>query len=75
MLLCMPEAVDGGLCLFEVLVVLSALEVLEVMRRVLLCMLRRRRNRSQRDGSSPQHYDRSPRFSYRGRMVILQGYV
>jgi len=29
MLLCMLEAVDGGLCLFEVLVVLSALEVLE----------------------------------------------
>ena len=72
MLLSMLEAVDGGLCLLEALVVLSAPEVLEVMRRVLLCMLRQR-NRSQRDASSPQHYDRSPRFSFRGRMVILQG--
>ena len=35
-LLCMLEAVDGGLCLLDVLMVL---EVLEVMRRVLPCML------------------------------------
>ena len=32
-LLCMLEAVDGGLCLFEVV------EVAEVMRCVILCML------------------------------------
>ena len=33
MLFCMPEALEGELCLLEVL------EVLEAMRRVLLCML------------------------------------
>ncbi len=47
MLLCMLEAVEGGLCSMEVpevmrnvlLYMLEALEVLEVMRRVLFCML------------------------------------
>ena len=38
-LLCMMEAVEGELCLLEVLEVLQVLEVLEVMRCVLLCIL------------------------------------
>ena len=41
MLLCALEAMDGGLCLLEVMrcVLLCMLEVPEVMRCVLLCML------------------------------------
>ena len=44
MLLCMLEAVEGGLCLLDVpevmrCVALCMLDVLDVMRRVLLCML------------------------------------
>ena len=41
MLLCMPEAVEGELCLFEVLEVLKVggAGVTEGMRRMLLCML------------------------------------
>ena len=37
MLLCMLKAVDSGLGLLEALVMLELLELLEAMRRVLLC--------------------------------------
>ena len=39
MLLCMLEAVEGGLCLLNVLEVLEVPGVPEVMRCVLLCIL------------------------------------